>query len=274
MIELKVGRLLELHERLTNEKAYFARAARELGRAEAGHIQVEPRDLRRLADTVSEIEQITALAGLTSTNVAALRTKTFLAQAPLNDPTFAGVRMLAADCGTVSSHLVDICSRIRDDCAVRTYFQIAPENKDLLKPDTDHFGSDVRRAFGGSAEDIAEAAACLALERSTACVFHIMRALEAGVQVIASKIGATVADEHGKGLPWGVIAANMKPKIDKMKKGSNQQIKWYRVQLSLESVNRAYRAPTAHPKETYTPDEARRIFDATRHFMEELASLA
>ena len=66
----------------------------------------------------------------------------------------------------------------------------------LLEIDADHFGPEVRKAFGDTVEDVAEAASCLGLERSTACVFHLMRALEAAAAVVASKIGATVEGKN------------------------------------------------------------------------------
>jgi hypothetical protein len=104
--------------------------------------------------------------------------------------------------------------------------------------------------------------------------YFISCGLEVAATVVADKIGAAVTDEHGRGLAWGVIAANMKAKIDKMPRGSDEQTRWYRAQSLLETVNRAWRTPTAHPKKTYTPAEARRVFEATRAFMQELAPLA
>jgi hypothetical protein len=135
------------------------------------------------------------------------------------------------------------------------------------------FGEEVEAKFQTTSEDLSEAAKCLALQRFTAAIFHLMRALEVAAHAVAGKIGATVIDEHGKRLPWGVIANNMKIVIDRMQKGSDHQIKWYRVQNQLEVVNRAWRVPTAHPKQTYTPDEAYRVFDATKGFMQELSPL-
>jgi hypothetical protein len=176
--------------------------------------------------------------------------------------------------GNLFRHLSDIVSRTRDDCAGSIYFQIESENAPLLEIQRPHFGLTVERAFPLAIEDISEAAACFALERFTACVFHLMRALEVAARVVADKLGATVLDEHGRGLPWGVIASNMKPIIDKMPKGSDNQVQWYRIQAHLEVVNRAWRVPTVHPKQTYTPEEARRVFEATRAFMQDLAAFA
>ncbi len=148
---------------------------------------------------------------------------------------------------------------------------LSPSDVRMISNETLLFGEEVFDAFSFAREDIEEAGKCLAFQRSTAAVFHLMRALESATQVIARKLGASISDASGKGLPWGVIAENMRPKIDAMTKGSDEQIKWYRVQQDLVTVNRAWRVPTSHPKETYTPDQAREVFEATKAFMKELA---
>ncbi len=45
------------------------------------------------------------------------------------------------NCGTLFRHLLEIISRVRDDCGGRIYFQIASENAKLLGMDADHFRS-------------------------------------------------------------------------------------------------------------------------------------
>jgi hypothetical protein len=235
---------LEAHETLTIERGFFERAAQELKKQGKSAVQVDARHYMRFRAAIFDVERISREAKLVSTQRAAARLKSSLEQAEkqLNYPRFF-VDFSADSCGKVFQHLMDIISRMRDDCVSHLYFQIAPENVMLLEIDADHFGPEVRKAFGDTVEDVAEAASCLGLERSTACVFHLMRALEAAAAVVASKIGATVTDVHGRGLGWGIIADNMKAKIDKMPKGSDEQTKWYRVQSFLEVVNRAWRVP-------------------------------
>ena len=143
----------------------------------------------------------------------------------------------------------------------------------MFKNDDPLFGEEVFQKFESSREDIEEAGKCLAVGRATASVFHLMRALESAVQKVGDKLGATITDSAGRGLPWGVIAENMKPKIDAMPRGSDEQIKWYRVQSDLVVVNCAWRVPTNHPKETYTLEQATEVFDATKSFMRELSPL-
>lgn len=272
MLEIRFGRLLELHEILIIEKGHFEQAATALSTRGSGTFAVEGHHFRRLLDAVTEVGQMASTAALTSSAQAASRTKAFLEQAT---PTSIEQSFLmnVEGCGNAFRHLMDLASRIRDDCHARLYFQIGAEGAELLRTEVSHFGPDVEKAFGSAAEDIAEAAGCLALGRYTASVFHVMRALEKAAAVVAQKIGAAITDQHGIGLGWGVIANNMKVKIDKMPKG-DEQTKWYRAQSFLETVNRAWRVPTAHPKQTYTGDEARRVFEATKAFMQELAPLA
>jgi hypothetical protein len=210
MLKVKVGRLLQLHERLNIDKGLFERAHHELTAVGIGDFRFEHDEFLRLRDAVAELEEIADSMNLTTTQVAANRTRQ--AMDAIGHGSGLALVMRQDNCGTLFRHLLEIVSRLRDDCSDRIYFQIAPEDARLLEMDADHFGPEVRNAFGDAVEDIAEAANCLALERPTACVFHLMRALEAAATVVADKIGAAVIDEHGRGLAWGVIAANMKAK--------------------------------------------------------------
>jgi hypothetical protein len=182
-------------------------------------------------------------------------------------------RLRGQTLGSIKGHIGFMQSTFGRELEARTVLMLSPSDAALYGRTTPPFGNEVADQFPDTIEDISEARMCLALGRYTACVFHLMRALERAAQVVADKIGATVVDEHGRHLAWGVIAENMKPKIDAMTKGSDDQIRWYRVQQSLVAVNRAWRVPTNHPKQTYTEEEARNVFAATGAFMQELAEI-
>lgn len=166
-----------------------------------------------------------------------------------------------------------IADTVGDEMHTKLFLMLPAAKVSYFEQGAPPFGSDVLAAFPDADEDISEAAKCFALDRNTAAVFHLMRALERAVQVVADKLGATVSDAEGRTLPWGVIASNMKPIIDAMQKGSADQIKWYRIQAQLEVINRAWRAPTAHPKQTYTSEETEDVLNAAKGFMRELAPL-
>jgi hypothetical protein len=174
---------------------------------------------------VSAIELICKAAMLASTQTAAERTKSFLSQVPLNEPFFLGMEMQETQCATMFRHLMDIISRIRDDCASRLYFQIAPENAEFLRETAQHFGPDVDQTFSEASEDISEAACCLALGRTTAVVFHLMRAMEVAVKRLGAKLNVTIVDKHNVDLEWGKILANIKVPIETMPRGEMRD-KW------------------------------------------------
>jgi hypothetical protein len=75
MLEVKVGRLLELHERLTFDKGLFERAHHELTGVDIGHLRFEYDEFLRLRNAVAELEQIADSLNLTTTQVAADRTR-------------------------------------------------------------------------------------------------------------------------------------------------------------------------------------------------------
>jgi hypothetical protein len=270
MLEFKVGRLLELHERLTIEKGYFERGQHEL-KAGIGHIRFEPADLRKLTDTVIEIEQIARSVGLTSTQQAAATTKEFLSQAPLDNPSFSGLVMRAADCGTMFRHLSDIVSRIRDDCKARIYFQVAPENAALYQPTGPQFGEDVERVFPIAIDDIAEAGRCLALGQGTATVFHLMRVMEAGLRALAAELGVPYAPSWESYITQLEKILNSKNYTNLTDQQKAKRPFYQDVLGDLSAIKLVWRNPTMHIVKSYDIDRAKMIFGAVESFMKHLA---
>ena len=62
------------------------------------------------------------------------------------------------------------------------------------------FGEEVFRKFPGATDDIFEAGTCLALERGTACVMHLMRVVELGLKTLASALGIGSQNDWGSYL--------------------------------------------------------------------------
>lgn len=272
MLELKVGRLLELHERLIIEKGYFERNQHELTKKGTGHIQFQAVDLQKLTDVVGEVEQIAKSVGLTSTQQAAARTKLFLSQAPLDNPSFGGLTMQAVHCGTMFRHLADIASRVRDDCQARIYFQVPPENAELYQPATPPFGADVERVFPVAIDDVAEAGKCLALGQGTATVFHLMRVMEAGLRGLATELGIPYAPS------WESYIKQLGDVLDSKnyaKLSAHQKTKrpFYQDVLGdLSAIKLVWRNPTMHIVKSYDIDRAKMIFGAVESFMRDLAA--
>ncbi len=175
--------------------------------------------------------------------------------------------------GVLKPRIEDIQSRMADEIGGVLFLVAEPTTAHFYDKTMDYFGSDIEKMFPSAIEDLDESGKALALGRNTACCFHLGRALEIAVAMAGTKLGASIIDNCGKGLAWGVIAQNMKLKIDAMTSDKPLQVRWYRVHSFLEAFNRAWRAPTAHPKQTYTREESQDVMNTARALMNELASL-
>lgn len=122
-------------------------------------------------------------------------------------------------------------------------------------------------------DEIAAAASCLAVTQPTACVFHLMRAMEVVVKRLARRFDLPT----GADVTWVVLTGNMTTKINSWKKDTVVQRKkkaaWSAAVSNLHHVGRATRNPTMHPAMSYTPKQAKQVYDATRAFMTEVAEL-
>ena len=132
---------------------------------------------------------------------------------------------------------------------------------------------DVVAKFSALTFDIDEAEKCIALNRYTAAVFHLMRVVEAGVQELGNRLGVKNPAEK----QWGDISNEIKQQIDKLP-DANPMDKAYKtamhdVKAHLDHVRWAWRNPTMHPKQTYTAEEAFDVLDKVRTFMTRLVAV-
>lgn len=133
------------------------------------------------------------------------------------------------------------------------------------------FGLKAFEQFPRAIYDIEEAGKCLAFERSTACVFHLMRVMEEGLKILARALAIPYAPS------WEAYLRQIKDRVDEdhLKKTSEwkQMEPFYKDLLGdLQMVKIAWRNPTMHIVRKYTPEEAEGIFGAVRTMMQRLAA--
>jgi hypothetical protein len=132
------------------------------------------------------------------------------------------------------------------------------------------FGDEVFNAFSSANDDIYEAGTCLALERSTACVMHLNRALECGLAALAKVVDVSKQND------WGGYTREIGKKLDARAKAagarSSDEQFYAEAAENFDRLRRAYRNPTMHPERTYTQDRAEEILLSTKSFMTHLAS--
>ena len=176
------------------------------------------------------------------------------------------------EAGVVGGHAREALDRLRIEARQKTFLAIDPQNVQYMDQNAGMFGEAVDMAFPDSIGDISEAGKCYALGRYTAAVFHLMRAVESTLPVLATRTNAVVENANGETLPWGILVSNLKDKIDVMP-ASHMKDEWCKIHALLHSVNRAYRTKTAHPKTTYTQEEALNVLSATKSFMQHLEAV-
>ena len=83
----------------------------------------------------------------------------------------------------VQRHIENLHGRICDELKTRDLVIIDTQDIEWYQQLQPTFGLVVDQRFPTSAEDeIAESAKCYALDRNTACVFHLMRTMEIGLE--------------------------------------------------------------------------------------------
>jgi hypothetical protein len=162
----------------------------------------------------------------------------------------------------------ELVFRLIDELRDRRYLGLNTDAGKLFN--TQQFGPDVRLKFPSAVVDIDEAINCLALERSTASVFHMMRVMETAVRATATCLGVP-GPVRGSDKNWGnmlnqirgAINAKWPTAVDKMQDDAKLFESLY---VSLDAVRTGWRNVTMHVERTYTMEEAQRI----RHAVEGL----
>ena len=164
--------------------------------------------------------------------------------------------------------------RIKDEFSVRTLL-VLDEHGVALYQEAEPFGPEVFKSFPSANEDLAEASKCLGLERSTACVMHLMRVAEAGLKCLAKALRVKTQNDWGAYLKEIDKALTVLPKTTPAKSStaaSRRQQFFAEASLEFRSLKRAWRNPTMHVARTYTLSRAEEIFQAMRSFMRHLAT--
>lgn len=134
----------------------------------------------------------------------------------------------------------------------------------------DLFGDTVFWAFSSAYEDIVEAGNCLALERPTACVMHLMRVLEIGLKSLAAALNVEAQND------WGTYLRKIEAELDSRVKtaGARSEDEQFYAEaaLNFDRLRRAWRNPTMHPEKTYSQERAEEILLAVKSFMAHLAT--
>ncbi|HUN27966.1 MAG TPA: hypothetical protein VMU67_16815 [Steroidobacteraceae bacterium] len=132
------------------------------------------------------------------------------------------------------------------------------------------FGDAVFAAFPSATDDIVEAGTCLALERSTACVMHLMRAAEVVLRALAAQVGVTHPQND-----WGSYLREIDKELVAKSKAAGKHTPeeefYAEAAVQIDHVKRAWRNKSMHVDKTYSQPRAEEILLATKSLMSHLA---
>jgi hypothetical protein len=170
--------------------------------------------------------------------------------------------------GELTRNLRELDNTIRREMQACMFFhmpfgQAKYYKKNLL------FGAAVDVRLPSTQFDITEAGNCYAMGRGTACVFHLMRVMEVGVQKFGEMLGVQLAAEKN----WQNILDEVNKAIKGLPQKARRTIALSQVAAHLYNVKVAWRNQVMHPHDKYTPDEAKDILGHVEAFMKTLASL-
>jgi len=168
----------------------------------------------------------------------------------------------------------ELSARIRDELESRKFLYLNDSQFRLYEPKEPLFGQLVEDKFPSKAVfEIDEAAKCLALGRSTACVFHLMRLLEVGIGAVRQCVGISDPLKDAE-RNWGTLIRKLNEAIEARKGviSPSDHLLFADVLAFLHAVKTAWRNPGLHVEKVYTAEEAEHIWNATRGLMMKLAS--
>jgi hypothetical protein len=182
--------------------------------------------------------------------------------------------------GDLANHCHFLIEAVEAELKMRR-FAYVPVARATKLDNIDNDWADVQAAFPTSKEDIRDAIECYALDKHTACIFHLMRVSEHGLRNLARRLRVTLTDK-GKKQPlefadWDKIITAIKNKIAEARKLSKGPTKEARLQSWSEAADHCeymkdnWRNAVSHTRKSYTPSDAMQASERVHAFMSFLA---
>lgn len=146
---------------------------------------------------------------------------------------------------------------------------LSTTHADFLDPKAPPFGQPVRDAFPSAAPDIADAGRCRALGLWTACVMHLMRALEPALSALAVSLNIEAGQNWDTAL--NQIDAELRS-VRKSTQGAAAEQWASEAALQLRAIKNAWRNHAMHGVGRYGEEDAVRIYDSVKFLMQTLAA--
>ncbi|MEO7860232.1 MAG: hypothetical protein ABIU05_07265 [Nitrospirales bacterium] len=173
----------------------------------------------------------------------------------------------------MGQRLGNLYERLQDELKKNLFLYVPKEKQRFYIEPHDRFSLDTD-CFPSAKYEIEEAGKCYAAGRNTACVLHLMRILELGLNALAKHFN--VPYQH---VNWDQIINKLPEKIKAIEGMVPKPEQWRadrqfysEVALHFQFLKDAYRNYAMHVHETYDESRAFSLFMYTREFMRSLAT--
>jgi hypothetical protein len=235
----------------------MARCTTNVGAVECPQNEADEKIIKQFSEIIETIEYDTDDVGLKHTREIVDHHKKILVRGGM---TYDDVRAACHEIHRIYQ------SEIRG----RLFVHVKADHEATFEKDQ-LFGPKVDEAFSSSGPEIRDAGNCLALEQDTACVMHLMRALETPLASLAKVFGVP-SDRDS----WNKILEQIQCRVNDMgpSHGADwkKQKEWYSEACAyFMHFKNAWRNHAMHNRSRYNESEARRILEHTRSFMQYLS---
>jgi hypothetical protein len=171
----------------------------------------------------------------------------------------------------VSQSLTSLQSVLSNEMRTHVFLRIFPSRKDFYEQ-AELFGAGVNASFASAKEDVKESGCCYATDRTTACVMHLMRVLEVGLNTLAKELTVDFNQRN-----WENVINDCEVAIKKINGPSwgpdwKQKLQFYSgAAKDFRYFKDAWRNHAMHNRERYDADEAKTILEHVKAFMTQLA---
>jgi len=239
----------------------------ELARKREAVLVVDIADMQVMIQAASFLQSACGELGFVACKAAAAEFGEALERLPR--PTSQGLALTDTQLKGMAAASEYLLKTFRDELDSRPLFVASSKMADLLDQKTPPFGEAVEDAFPSSAIDVSEAAQCLALGRWTACVMHLMRALEAPLAVLAAR--CDVPD----GANWNTLLNQIEGKIRARNKpaGDDDWEQWAaEAATHFRFIKNGWRNHAMHARQAYDEARATEIYNSVGAFLKHLAT--
>jgi hypothetical protein len=167
------------------------------------------------------------------------------------------------------AHAQEVGRTFRRELSTINCYIVHPDRVKYLGKNQPQFGPRVADKYPMAEYDIEEAGKCLALQRPTACVMHLMRVLEIGLQSLAREMGAP--DQEN----WNTMLNQIDRLLPEItaKRFTHEEEQWFsEVGSHFRLLKNGFRNHAMHVREKYSDEQAENIFNHTKVFMQQLAT--